>query len=163
MPKWWEAACRMAFEIYEQNFEEETIIVLGISERGGFIAERLVKLLAEISPLQIRYASVEMDQEVRQGRGGLMKASFSETPDFFEGRPVVVVDDVLYSGNTLPNVIAPLLSFNPQKIQTAILIDRGHRSMPIFSNIVGIQLATTLQDHDAEADAEKGKAEAWLV
>ncbi|MEZ4688581.1 MAG: phosphoribosyltransferase family protein [Bacteroidia bacterium] len=87
---------RMAFEIYEQNFEEETIIVLGISERGGFIAERLVKLLAEISPLQIRYASVEMDQEVRQGRGGLMKASFSETPDFFEGRPVVVVDDVLF-------------------------------------------------------------------
>lgn len=154
---------RMAYEVYEQNFEEEGIVVLGISERGGFIAKRIVEILGEISPLEIQFATVELDQEVRQGQGGLMEASFSETADFFTGKVVLAVDDVLYSGNTLLNVIAPLLSFNPKKIQTAVLIDRGHRSMPVFSNIVGTQLATTLQDHVVfEVDAE-GSAAAWLV
>jgi pyrimidine operon attenuation protein/uracil phosphoribosyltransferase len=153
----------MAYEVYEQNFEEQHIVVLGISERGGYLAERIVALLNEISPLEIQLAGVELDQEVRQGQGGLMEASFSENSTFFEGKAVLVVDDVLYSGNTLLNVIAPLLSFNPQKIQTAVLIDRGHRSMPIFSNIVGIQLATTLHDHVLFEVDPKGAAGAWLV
>jgi pyrimidine operon attenuation protein/uracil phosphoribosyltransferase len=154
---------RMAFEVYEQNFEETEIVVLGISERGGFIAKRIVDTLGEISSLEILYAQAELDKEVRQGRAGLMQASFSEEPSFFEGKVVLVVDDVLYSGNTLLNVIAPLLSFDPKKIQTAVLIDRGHRSMPIFSNIVGTQLATTLQDHVMFEVDEEGKAAAWLV
>ena len=92
-----------------------------------------------------------------------MEVDFSESPAFFAGKSVVVVDDVLYSGNTLLNVIAPLLNFQPSKIQTAILIDRGHRTMPVFSNIVGIELATSIQQHVfVEVNEQEGSAVAWL-
>lgn len=155
---------RMAYEVYEQNFEEKELIILGISERGGYIARSLAKLLEIISPLSVAVANVELDQELRQGRGGLMEASFSEKASFFENKNVLVADDVLYSGNTLLNVIAPLLSFNPKKIQTAILIDRGHRTMPVFSNIVGMELATTLQQHVfVTFDEKEEEAEAYLA
>ena len=155
---------RMAYEIYEQNFEETELVLLGISVRGGYMAKRLGDLLSDISPLKVTAASAELDREVRQGRAGLMTASFSHDAAFFEGKIVVVVDDVLYSGNTLLNVIAPLLNYNPRKIQTAVLIDRGHRTMPVFSNIVGLELATTLQQHVfVEIDEAANKAEAFLA
>ncbi|MFK7970444.1 MAG: phosphoribosyltransferase family protein [Bacteroidia bacterium] len=154
---------RMAYEVYEQNFESEEIILLGISERGGYIATRLAAILEVISPLATHLANAEPDLEVRQGKGGLMKMAFSHKASFFAGAVVVVVDDVLYSGNTLLNVISPLLQFNPKKIQTAVLIDRGHRSMPVFSNIVGMELATTLQQHVfVEIDKDSKEAIAFL-
>ena len=128
------------------------------------LAKRLAGFLKEISPITIHAATAELDREVRQGRAGLMRATFSHDADFFEGKIVVVVDDVLYSGNTLLNVIAPLLNANPRKIQTAILIDRGHRTMPVFSNIVGLELATTLQQHVfVEIDEVNDTAEAFLA
>ena len=154
---------RMAFEVYEQNFAEKEVILLGIAHRGGFLATQLAKRLKNISPLSVSLAGANLDREERQGKGGLMEVDFSESPAFFAGKSVVVVDDVLYSGNTLLNVIAPLLNFQPSKIQTAILIDRGHRTMPVFSNIVGIELATSIQQHVfVEVNEQEGSAVAWL-
>lgn len=155
---------RMAFEIYENNFQEEGLILLGADERGGFIAELLQAHLLNISPLKIARWHATFDKKNRQGRGGRMGVNFSHELKELTGKNVVVVDDVLYSGNTMLHLVAPLLEVIPNKIEVAVLIDRGHRNMPISPNYVGLELATTIhQIVSVEVDFEERIIEAFLV
>lgn len=155
---------RMAFEIYENNFQEKSLILIGADERGGFIAELLQEHLLEISPLKIDRWHATFDKKDRQGRGGRMLVNFSHDLKALTNQNVVVVDDVLYSGNTMLHLVAPLLEVMPNKIEVAVLIDRGHRNMPISPNYVGLELATTIQQVvSVEVDFEERVIEAFLV
>lgn len=155
---------RMAFEIYEQHHQDTDIILLGVAKRGGFLAKKLHALLKDISDLEVELAFASLDVEVRQGRGGLMQTTFSLPEASLQGKTVLVVDDVLYSGNTLLNVISTLHACQPTIIKTVVLIDRGHRSMPIFSHIVGLELATSLQQHvEVDVNEKTMLVEAFLV
>ncbi|WNJ16927.1 phosphoribosyltransferase family protein [Pontibacter sp. G13] len=151
---------RMAFEIYEANYLEKELVVVGIDERGGYLAEQLVEALREISPLEVHYAPVQMDRGTEDSDIGIeLEFDFEE----FAGKPIVVVDDVLYTGTTLLNVVAILLQAGPSTIQTAVLIDRGHRKFPVSSDFVGIELATTIQQHVSVVIApEENHFEAFL-
>jgi pyrimidine operon attenuation protein/uracil phosphoribosyltransferase len=155
---------RIAFEIYENNFQEESLILIGADERGDFIAELLQAHLLEISPLKIELWHASFDKKDRQGRGGRMQVNFSHELNVLAGKNVVIVDDVLYSGNTMLHLVAPLLEVMPNKIEVAVLIDRGHRNMPISPNYVGLELATTIHQVVAvEVDFEERFIEAYLV
>lgn len=149
---------RMAYEIYERNFAESTILLTGIGPRGGFLASRLQKHLAEISPLKVL-------------RADLMKVSDShqlawESPIHPEGiasGTILIVDDVLYSGGTVVQALFLAAELRPAKIQTAFLIDRGHHLFPVTHDFVGMEMATSLKQYiTVEVDTATERAEAFI-
>ena len=152
---------RMAFEIYERNYQAKDLYVMGIDERGGFLSVELIKHLQKISPIQIHPVSVHLDRESDPNSLGI---ELDADIDELKNNPIVVVDDVLYTGRTLLHVLAILLQAGPSSIQTAVLIDRGHRLLPVSSDYVGIELATTMHQHvSVEIDTNQHTAEAFLL
>lgn len=130
---------RIAYEIYEHNSDEQEIIIAGIWDRGMILAEKIAAFLQEISPLRIRLLQLNLDKQRPEG------VKLSEEMDF-SGRVIVLVDDVANSGRTMLYALKPFLQFLPKKIQTAVLVDRKHKSFPLSVDFVGYSLATTLQD-----------------
>lgn len=151
---------RMAYEIYEANYAAKKLVLIGIDERGGFLAKLIADYLKEICSLKIQLLDASLDREAEGGMGITLSAKV----DKLEGKHVVVVDDVLYSGYTLLNVVSILLQVGPASIQTAVLIDRGHRTLPVSADFVGIELATTLQQHVYfDRGASKKKMHAYIT
>jgi pyrimidine operon attenuation protein/uracil phosphoribosyltransferase len=130
---------RIAYEIYEHNSEEQDIILAGIWDRGTILAEKIAAILNEISPIKIKLIEIKLDKQ----RPGTIE--LSESLDF-NGKVVVVVDDVANSGRTMLYALKPLLAFLPKKIQTAVLVDRKHKSFPLSVDFVGYTLSTNLQE-----------------
>jgi len=134
---------RIAFRIYEDNVREKGLVLVGVAPRGSKLAERLKRLLEEISPLKIDLLELELDKSdplhgpVRFERGKV------ELKD----RVVVLVDDVVMSGRTLMHAAAHLLASPVKRLTTVVLVDRLHRAYPIRADIVGLTLSTTLQEH----------------
>lgn len=153
---------RMAFEVYEANYQEQSLIIIGIDERGGHLADLLAKHLKEISPLSISLYHAHLDRQSDPHAIGIDLSI--ESIEALKDQPILVVDDVLYSGYTLLNVVAILLQAAPSSIQTAVLIDRGHRRMPVSSDFVGMILSTTIHQHvKVEIKPESNSAEAFLT
>jgi pyrimidine operon attenuation protein/uracil phosphoribosyltransferase len=136
---------RMAYEIYEANYHEKSLYIIGIDERGGFMGKQLLKHLQNISPLELHFINAHLDRSGGQGEIGIELGL--ESLESLRDQSLLLVDDVLYSGSTLLNVVAILLQAKPAKLRTAVLIDRGHRQMPVSADFVGLELATTLQQH----------------
>jgi pyrimidine operon attenuation protein / uracil phosphoribosyltransferase len=130
---------RIAYEIYEHNSDEQEIILAGIWDRGSVLAGKIAAILGQISPLKIKQIELRLDKQHPD------EVQLSETLDF-NGRVIVLVDDVANSGKTMLYALKPLLQFLPKKIQTAVLVDRKHKSYPLSVDFVGYSLATTLQD-----------------
>lgn len=150
---------RIAYQIYERNYEETEIVLLGIEQKGDFIASVLGDFLDKISPIQIAHYQVNMQ---RNEEGKMQMNWVGETP-VLAGKSVIVIDDVLYSGRTLLSTFSHILGYAPKSIQAFVLVDRGHRLMPISPDYVGMRLATTLQQHVSfEVDA-KEQAEVFLM
>lgn len=130
---------RIAYEIYELNSDGTDIILAGIWDRGVIIAHKIAAILGQISPLKTRIIELRLDKQ----HPGEVKVS--EAIDFTD-KVVVVVDDVANSGRTMLYALKPLLEYLPKKIQTAVLVDRRHKSFPLSVDFVGYSLATTMQD-----------------
>lgn len=149
---------RMAYEVYEANFGKDSLVIVGIDKRGGFLAKCIAELLKEISPL-----AVEMTFAKKIG-GGRVRLEGEKLSNVLTGKTVLVVDDVLYSGHTMLNAVAEVLSYSPAKVQTAVLIDRGHRNVPVTHDFVGMLLATSLKQHvSVEVQESKASATAYLT
>jgi len=132
---------RMAFEIWEQNSEEEEIFMIGIREVGAAVAAKIAEILQEISPLKIQLSSLEINKKNPLEKEPVLTAGA------LNGKSVILVDDVANSGKTLLYALKPLLAFEPKKIQVAVLVDRKHKNFPVTPDIIGHSLATTLQEH----------------
>lgn len=133
---------RLAFEIYEENFEEKTLILAGIEGMGMFLTKELAKELKQISPLEIIQICVRLDK---------LQPTQSEVvldcePSIFENQSIVLIDDVLNTGRTLAYSLRPFLKVRIKQLHTAVLIDRGHHSFPIAADFAGFRLSTTLQE-----------------
>jgi len=131
---------RMAYEIFERNAKEKRLILAGILERGHVVATRLAELLREIAPFELEIIHVSINRE------NPVEVSVSEPVDF-TGTVVILVDDVANSGRTMLYALKPILNFLPRKIQTAVLVDRMHKSFPVIINYTGHSLSTTLKDN----------------
>lgn len=149
---------RMAYQIYESNYGQEEVTIVGIDDRGGFLASQMATILQEVSPLKvslIRASKVNNDTAIALEVGAA---------DSITDRPVVIVDDVLYSGRTLFLTVAEVLAFQPRRVQTAVLIDRGHRNLPVTHDFVGLLLATSLKQHvSVEISPADASAKAYLT
>ena len=146
---------RMAFEIWENNMEEQEIILAGIRSSGSVVANNIKRLLESISPIKVQLISIHLDKKHPTD------VKLSENLDF-SGKVVIVVDDVANSGKTILYALQPFLPFHPKKIQTLVLVERTHKAFPVCSDFVGLSVSTTLQEHIYVEVDEKGVLGAYL-
>jgi pyrimidine operon attenuation protein / uracil phosphoribosyltransferase len=146
------ALSRIAHEIVEANADLERVALVGIQTRGVPLASRLRRLVAERSGTELALGALDItfhrdDVHVRDGgrppgRQPVLRAT--SIPFSLEGLTVVLVDDVLYTGRTIRAAIDALLDFGrPARVQLAVLVDRGHRELPIRPDYVGKNLPTS--------------------
>jgi pyrimidine operon attenuation protein/uracil phosphoribosyltransferase len=155
---------RVAHEIIERNPQLEKVALAGIPSRGVEIARRIAAFIREIENINVQTGVIDvaMHRDDVGTRPELPVVRASELPLPLEGRTVVIIDDVLYTGRTVRAAMDAISSFGrPARIQLAVLIDRGHRELPIRPDYVGKNLPTAtgeqiqvrLQETDDEPDA----------
>ena len=138
------ALTRVAHEILEHNRGAEELVIVGIHTRGVHIARRIAANLAEFEGIEVPVATLDVslyrdDNRVRSQ--SQTKLQPTDIPMGIQGMRVVLVDDVLYTGRTIRAAMDALVDFGrPQQIQLAILLDRGHRELPIRADYVGQNL-----------------------
>ncbi|MBA4167260.1 MAG: phosphoribosyltransferase [Chitinophagaceae bacterium] len=131
---------RMAYELIENNLDEEKIILIGIRDNGSTIARNMRNILKNISDLDVQLIDLSID---KRNPG---KVELSEKA-VIDNNVIVIVDDVANSGKTMLYSLKPFLEFHPKKIQTLALVARTHKTFPIELDYVGLSVATTLQEH----------------
>jgi pyrimidine operon attenuation protein / uracil phosphoribosyltransferase len=140
---------RMAYEILENNSEENKLILAGIRESGSVIARNIQSLLTEIGHLTTELITLTLDKKFPT------KVILSKSVSF-EDKVIIVIDDVANSGKTLLYSLKPFLDFHPRKIQSLVLVERTHKAFPVKPDYVGLSVATTLQEHIyVEVEGEK--------
>lgn len=140
---------RMAYEIYENNFEENEIYIAGIYDKGYLFAALLKEKLEKISPLKAHLVKVTLDKFAPQQS----EVSLDIDVEQVTNKAILLVDDVMNSGRTMAYSLKPFFQINIKKIHTAVMVDRAHKKFPIKADLVGYALATTLKDTiDVEFD-----------
>ncbi|GAA2248498.1 MULTISPECIES: bifunctional pyr operon transcriptional regulator/uracil phosphoribosyltransferase PyrR [Kitasatospora] len=157
---------RIAHEIVERAKGAEDVVLLGIHTRGVHLARRLAAKLAQITGREIPLGTLDItmyrdDLRLKPARA----AEHTEVPaDGIEGRLVVLVDDVLFSGRTIRAALDALNDLGrPRAVQLAVLVDRGHRELPIRADYVGKNLPTSLREAVQVRLAEVDGRDAVLV
>jgi pyrimidine operon attenuation protein/uracil phosphoribosyltransferase len=146
---------RIAHELIERNADLETLALVGIHTRGVPLARRLRDLVAEQAGTHVDLGSVDItfhrdDVLVRSGGAPLhpqpvVRGTELDFP--LEGKTVVLVDDVLFTGRTIRAAIDALLEYGrPARVQLAVLVDRGHRELPIRPDYVGKNVPTSMSE-----------------
>lgn len=136
---------RIAHEIIERNRENSDLVVVGLQKGGVWIAERLFQTLGEISPGTYFLGSLDIslyrdDHAIRP----LIESSSTDVSVSVQGKTVILVDDVIFTGRTVRAALEAILDFGrPRAIQLAVMIDRGHRELPIRPDYVGKNLPTS--------------------
>src|ERR1700761_6235196 len=146
---------RIAYQVLEDNYDEDEIIIAGILPRGNHIAARLKKILDEIAPFKSRLISIEVDKQSSR-----LKANIDFDVEDCKDKAVVLVDDVLNTGKTLAYGFGVFIDIRLKKLRTAVLVDRNHKNFPITTDYAGIALSTVLKErvdvHLAENGQEDG-------
>jgi pyrimidine operon attenuation protein/uracil phosphoribosyltransferase len=146
---------RIAHEIIERNDDLDAVALVGIHTRGVPIARRLRRLVEERSGVQLELGRLDItfhrdDVHVRASSAPRRPQPVvrDTTLEFeLEGRTVILVDDVLYTGRTIRAAIDALIEYGrPERVQLAVLVDRGHRELPIRPDYVGKNLPTARGD-----------------
>jgi pyrimidine operon attenuation protein/uracil phosphoribosyltransferase len=150
---------RVAHEVIERQPNLEQLSLLGIVTRGLPLAQRLAATLEELEGVRLPVISLD----VRAYRDDLPRAAMAPLPILpvaaVEGRPILLVDDVLFNGRTVRAAIdAVIAAGRPTQIQLAVLVDRGHRELPIRPDYIGKNVPTSRQEwvdvHLTETDGE---------
>lgn len=136
---------RMAHEILERNKGPAGLVLMGIPTRGVPLAHRLAANLAEIEGAEVPAGSLDVtlyrDDYARTGPRPLGR---TEVPANIDGMVVVLVDDVLYTGRTIRAAMDAVMDLGrPRAVQLAVLVDRGHRELPVRADYVGKNLPTS--------------------
>ncbi len=161
------AVVRIAHEILERNHGTKDLIIVGIRTRGVFLADRLKKEIHTIEKKDVPLGMLDITL-YRDDLGEIGKVpEIRETklPEDITGKIIVLVDDVLYSGRTIRAALDALIDFGrPRAIQLAVLIDRGHRELPIKADYIGKNIPTSQTEEVVLRLLEKdGKDEAVVV
>lgn len=134
---------RIAYQVYEQNFEETSIIIAGINGEGYTFAEILVHELRQISKIEVHIARVSFDKKATEQP----EINIESKVDTFRNKNIVLCDDVLNTGKTLAFSLRPFLNIPIKKLQVAVIVDRNHPNFPMAADYVGYSLSTTLNEH----------------
>ncbi len=142
------ALTRIAHEIVERNRGVDRLALVGVRTRGVPIAGRLASRLKEITGLDVPVGALDItlyrDDLMHHAVGPQPLVRSTEIPFSIDGRVIVLVDDVLYTGRTVRAALDELIDFGrPRAIQLVVIVDRGHRELPIKADYVGKNLPTS--------------------
>src|SRR3954463_12237267 len=142
------ALTRMAHEILERNRGLDEVALVGVRTRGVPIARRLARLLREINGDQVPTGSLDItlyrDDLMRNAVAPQPVVRRTEIPFSIDDRRILLVDDVLYTGRTTRAALDALIDFGrPKAIQLVVMVDRGHRELPIKADYVGKNVPTS--------------------
>ncbi len=156
---------RIGHEIAERNDHSQSVVIVGVQRGGIYLAQRLVEILKNIwgHPVPVGSLDVSMHRD-DVGRQPAPKVHPTVIPFDVNGRTVVLVDDVLFSGRTTRAAMDALNDLGrPRRVQLAVLIDRGHRELPIKADFVGKNVPTSLNERiDARLKEECGEDVVYL-
>jgi pyrimidine operon attenuation protein/uracil phosphoribosyltransferase len=133
----------MAYEIYEHNFQEKSIVIAGIEGQGYVLAKLLAKEVETISPLKITLVKVSIDKLAPQQSD----VALDTDPKTLKKKCIILVDDVLNTGRTFAYGLKPFLDIEVKKIEVAVLVNRSHTLFPVYPQYTGYELSTTIRDH----------------
>lgn len=151
------ALVRMAHEVLERNKSAQEMAIVGVKTRGGPLARRLAAAIEQIEGVRVPVGVLDTrpyrdDRTDREQVGGERPAAL---PFEVADRTIVLVDDVLFTGRTVRAALDGLIALGrPFTIQLAVLVDRGHRELPIRPDFVGKNLPTSSREHVAVRLAE---------
>jgi pyrimidine operon attenuation protein/uracil phosphoribosyltransferase len=152
---------RITHEILERNRGVEELALVGIRTRGVPLAKRLAQMIHEIQHAEVPTGALDItlyrDDLMRHAVGAQPLIRKTEIPFSIDNKRILLVDDVLYTGRTIRAALDALIEFGrPKAIQLVVLVDRGHRELPIKADYVGKNLPTSpnqsVQVHLAEID-----------
>ncbi len=133
---------RIAYEIYENNFDEKEIVFVGVERMGYIFAELLVTEYKLISKQKTELIKLLLDKY------SPLQSEIKLVGDYpIKNKVVILVDDVLNTGRTLVYSLKPFINIEIKKLQTAVIIDRNYKSFPVSADYVGYALSTTLKEH----------------
>jgi pyrimidine operon attenuation protein/uracil phosphoribosyltransferase len=142
---------RIAHEILERNRSTEHLALVGIRTRGDVLAKRLARVLEQITNHALRTGALDItlyrDDVMRHTVGPQPLVRRTEIPFSIDAQKILLVDDVLYTGRTIRAALDALIDFGrPKEIQLIVLVDRGHRELPIKADYVGKNVPTSLKE-----------------
>ncbi|MGX7029875.1 bifunctional pyr operon transcriptional regulator/uracil phosphoribosyltransferase PyrR [Vagococcus zengguangii] len=159
------AITRITYEIIERNKSIDDVVLVGIKTRGIYIAQRVAQRLLQLEGKEVPVGELDItlyrddvtpDQSLLDAR-----VKGSDIPVDINGKQVILCDDVLFTGRTIRAALDALMDFGrPAKVSVAVLVDRGHRQLPIRADFVGKNIPTALDEeivvHIREYDNDEG-------
>jgi len=156
---------RISYEILEKNKGVEDLVIIGIQKGGVVLAERICEKISRIEDAKVPMGKLDItlyrdDLSSKKPRMGKTDIPFS-----LDNKRVVIVDDVLFTGRTIRAAMDALIDFGrPRLIQLAVLIDRGHRELPIRADFVGKNLPSSLwEEVNVSVSMDKAKDEVVIL
>uniref|UniRef100_A0A832CYP6 Bifunctional protein PyrR n=1 Tax=Ignavibacterium album TaxID=591197 RepID=A0A832CYP6_9BACT len=140
---------RIAHEILEKNKGSKNLVLIGMRTRGEFLAKRLQQKIKDIDGVELPFGVLDVTLYRDDFRTRLKQPQVSVSDITFDinEKDVILVDDVLYTGRTVRSALNALMDFGrPSSIQLCILVDRGHRELPIRADYVGKNIPTSLNE-----------------
>ena len=156
---------RIGHEIIERNKGADNLLIMGVHTRGVPLAGRLAAVLSSIENIVVPVGKLDIGlYRDDLDRRPTVSLGPTESPVSLDDRTVILVDDVLYTGRTIRAALDALADLGrPARVQLAVLVDRGHRELPIRADYVGKNIPTSEDEHVTvrldETDAEEG---VWL-
>jgi pyrimidine operon attenuation protein/uracil phosphoribosyltransferase len=138
---------RLAHEIIEKNRGTKDLVIIGLRTRGAYIAERISKKIKEIEGYEVPtgYLDVTLYRDDFRKRLKHPDVQVTNIPFQIDEKNVTLVDDVLFTGRTIRAALDALMDFGrPNKINLAVIVDRGHRELPIKADFIGKNIPTSM-------------------
>lgn len=155
------ALTRITYEIIERNKGVSDIVLIGIKTRGIYLAHRLGERLKQLEDIEVPVGVLDITlyRDDVEKTGEQPEVKKPEFPFSIEGKHVILVDDVLYTGRTIRAAMDAVMDFGrPRKISLAVLVDRGHRELPIRADFVGKNIPTaSLEEIIVEVEEMDGQ------
>jgi len=154
---------RLSHEVVEKNKGVQDVVLVGIRTRGEFLAHRVAKKIAEIENMNVQVGVLDITLYRDDLRGRLDQPELKSTEILFNirGKVIVLIDDVLFTGRTIRSALNALMDLGrPSVIQLLVLVDRGHRELPIKADFVGKNVPTAREQEVQVALTETDEEDA---
>ena len=143
------AITRITYEIIERYQGIENVVLIGIKTRGIFIAQRIAQRLKELENIEVPVGELDITLYRDDKKQELEEAELhdSNIPVSLEGKEVILIDDVLFTGRTIRAALDAIMDFGrPRRIGLAVHVDRGHRELPVRADFVGKNIPTSTKE-----------------